>query len=329
MIDHYPDTRRHERLLQSLSVSHFKLGCTPVVNLFPQAGNPIHVTHQRAAYPVWVDKTRLNAFEVVQIKRVTRVEKTGENEQSAEVPPFYAISHADDSSFAQRFYWIATRNGSMRQDDKGTDVELSLVDLDFEPSRPGAEVLSLELLCCNRDLPEQIPFGGGEGGQHSDFSLPGHSVVKRARLLRKPTPCLRPPQRRGLQWRLVSHLSLNYLSLVEPHALREMLALYNFTNSPALDRQIQGIVAIASKPAVTRVTGPDFSGFVRGTEITLTLDEDHYVGGSVYLFASVLERLFALYCAPNSFTRLRVRTRQKQDEEIAAWPARSGEALVI
>ena len=330
MIDRYPNTGRHERLLQGLSDSHFKLGCTPVVNLFPQASTPIHVTHQQATYPIWPDNTKLNSYEVVCIKRVTRIEKTGDEERNVEVPPFYAISHADDSSSARRFYWHVIRKTSTRQDDKGTDVELSLVDLEFEPLHSGAEVLSLELLCCNRDMPEQLPFGGSEGG-HSDFSLAGHSIVKRARLLRKPTPCLRSPQRRGLQWRLISHLSLNYLSLVEGghSALREMLALYNFTNSPAVNRQIQGIIAIASKPAVTRVTGPDFSGFVRGIEITLTLDEDHYVGGSVYLFASVLERLFALYCAPNSFTRLRVRTPQKQDEEIAAWPARSGEALVI
>ena len=43
---------------------------------------------------------------------------------------------------------------------------------------------------------------------------------------------------------------------------------------------------------------------------------------------SVLERFFALYCAPNSFTRLRVKTVQR-DEEVATWPARAGEALVI
>lgn len=331
MIGRYPDTERHQRLLNNLAANHFKLGCTPIVNLFTQAGEPIRVTHQRASYPVWVDSRKQQAFEVVQIKRVVRVEKTGSDEKSDEVLPFYAIRHGSDLSVAPQFYWHASREAATRQDDKGTDVELHLVDLNFNPVRPGAEVLSLDILCSNRDLPEQIPFGGSQGGQHTDFTLPGHSVVKRVRLLRKPTPSLRPPQRRGLQWRLISHLSLNYLSLVEggKNALQEMLALYNLTDSPVTNRQIQGIVSIGSQAAVTRVSGRDFAGFVRGTDVTLALDEDYYVGGSIYLFASVLERFFALYCAPNSFTRLRVRTPQQQNEEVAVWPARSGEALVI
>ncbi|MDE1713129.1 type VI secretion system baseplate subunit TssF, partial (plasmid) [Chromobacterium amazonense] len=91
-------------------------------------------------------------------------------------------------------------------------------------------------------------------------------------------------------------------------ALQEMLALYNLTGSPVNVRQIQGVVGIHSEAAVTRVSGRDFAGFVRGSDIRLKLDADYYVGGSVYLFASVLERFFALYCAPNSFTRLRVET---------------------
>jgi len=93
-------------------------------------------------------------------------------------------------------------------------------------------------------------------------------------------------------------------------------------------RQIEGIVAIGSEPSLVRVAGRDFSGFVRGTDISLTLDDDYFVGASGYLFASVLERFFALYCAPNSFVRLRVRSARQQ-REIAAWPPRSGEALVI
>ncbi|MDR1064110.1 MAG: type VI secretion system baseplate subunit TssF [Azoarcus sp.] len=327
MLGRYPGSERHQRLLDNLAPELFKLGCTPIVNLFEQAGEPIQVTYRRESYPVWADSRKSSAFEIVQIRRVTCVEKTDAGESHAEVPPFYALRHGGEAN-APRFYWHATREASPHQEDKGTDVELHLVDLDFNPARPGAEVLSLELECSNRDLPAQIPFGGG---RRTDFSLPGHSVVKRARLLRKPTPSRRPPLRGGLQWRLVSHLSLNYLSLVEGgrDALREMLALYDFTASPAVRRQIEGIEAIESKPAVTHVAGPDFSGFVRGMDVTLILDEDCYVGGSVYLFASVLERFLALYCAPNSFVRLHVRAAQNRAKEVCAWPARTGEALVI
>jgi len=148
--------------------------------------------------------------------------------------------------------------------------------------------------------------------------------------LRKPTPTMRPPVKRGLQWRLISHLSLNHLSLVSQgkEALQEMLSLYNYTQSQAATRQIQGIVSIHSEPCTTRVSGKHFSGFVRGIDITLTLDEQAFVGAGTVLFGSILERFFALYCGPNSFTRLTLRSQQ-QEQEIGKWPARTGEALVI
>lgn len=328
-LSRYPDSERHHRLLTQLAPSHFKLGCTPIVNLFRHAGEPIRVTHQKASYPVLADSRKPQAYEVVKLQKVTRVEKSGDGEACDEVPPFYATRHGSQTR-EPRFYWHASREPSVRQDDDGTDLMLHLVDLAFTPVRPASEVLSLDLLCSNRDLPGEIPFGGSQSVARTDFSLPGHSMVRRVRLLRKPSASQRPPQKRGLQWRLISHLSLNYLSIVDAGkaALQEMLALYNLSESASNTRQIQGIAGIASAAAVTRVMGRDFAGFVRGTDITLTLDEDHYVGGSVYLFASVLERFFALYAAPNSFTRLRVRTVQ-QDEEVAAWPARAGNALVI
>ena len=315
-----------QRRLHDLSEQHFKLGCTPVINLFAQAAEPIHVTQRHDSWPVRPGNFQPRAYEVIQIKQVTRIER-----QSAtfeKVPPYYSLRHSG-SKADSRFYWHATRKKSSLRDDGGTELELHLVDLEFEQARPMAGVLNPELLCSNRDLPEQIPFGSGKAG--SDFRLRGNSTVDRVRLLRKPTPTLRAPKRRGLQWRLISNLSLNYLMLIEGggEALKEMLSLYDYGQSSAVKRQIEGIVAISSKPAVTRVVGPEFSGFARGTEVTLTLNEDHYVGGSFYLFASILERMLALSCTPNSFTRLRVRTVQKEGEDVASWPARPGEAIVV
>lgn len=125
-------------------------------------------------------------------------------------------------------------------------------------------------------------------------------------------------------------MQVNHLSIVShgKDALQEMLALYNPTQSPQIARQIQGIVDICSQPATTLVNNRHFSGFVRGVDIMLTLDENAFVGGSMILFGAVLERFFALYCGPNSFTRLTLRSKQ-QEQEIARWPARNGEALVI
>jgi type VI secretion system protein ImpG len=325
---HFPDDERHHRLIQTLSPDNFKLGCTPAINLFKHAAEPIRISHQKTTYPVLADGRRQRAYEVIAIDSVTSVEKGASGEAARPIPPFYSVQHHGRSE-TQRFYWYATREAAVHENDQGTDLEIAFVDSQFTPHRPELEVLSLNLTCSNRDLPEHLPFGGGST-PHTDFTLPQFAIVKRVRLLRKPSSSRRAPDKPGLHWRLISHLSLNHLSIVSQgkDALQEMLTLYNHAQSALAARQIQGIVSIDSQPATTLVTSKHFSGFARGIDITLTLDENAFVGSGMVLFGAVLERFFALYCGPNNFTRLKLRSKQ-QEQEIAQWPARAGEALVI
>ncbi|WP_005032959.1 type VI secretion system baseplate subunit TssF [Holophaga foetida] len=328
LLSHYAETERHTRLLQTLNAQNFKLGCVPLVNLFQQAGDPIRITNQQSTYPVTVNGRKVGGFEVYSIDAVTRVEKGFGEEIHQEVPPFYSINHFSTER-EQSYYWYATREASTRRDDRGTDVELALVDLDFKPVRPESEVLSLELTCTNRDLPASIPFGGA-GNTGEGFTVPNHGIVKRVALLRKPTPSLRMPAKAGLQWRLISHLSINQLSMVAhgKEALQEILGLYNYTDSPAMAKQIQGIVSVETKPTTARLPGPGFVSFARGLEVTMTFDENGYVGSNLFLFASILERFLAYFCAPNSFVKFHMFTRQQEDE-VHHWPARAGETALI
>ena len=65
-----------------------------------------------------------------------------------------------------------------------------------------------------------------------------------------------------------------------------------------------------------------------GWEVTVVeLDEEKYVGVGAFLFASVLERFFALYASINSFTALKYRTRQTGD--VKRWPPRAGEQSLV
>jgi len=319
MISPYGAGERHLRLLQSLSAADFKLGCVPIVNLFRHPGAPVRVSHRQLSYPVAADNRNPGAFEVCAIDSVTRAVPGQGPEATEEVPPFYALGHGGDGG--ARFYWYASR-------ERGGPLELALVDLDFQPVRPEAEILSLQLTCSNRDLPAAIPFGGG--GFQESFSIPSQPAVKQARPLRKPTPSLGPPAKPGLQWPLISHLALNHLALAAhgPAGLQELLELYNFTGSPAVARQIQGIAGLSASPATARLPGQAFAAFVRGAELTLTLDEQCFVGSNLFLFASVLERFFAHACPANSFVRLRLTTLQ-QESEVARWPPRTGETPLI
>lgn len=152
-------------------------------------------------------------------------------------------------------------------------------------------------------------------------------------MLTKPTETIRPPQRRSAQWRLISHLNLNYISLISaddgtPAALQEILYLYNFNDSSITRKQILGITGIESRNVVRQIGGRIGTGFVRGFETTLTFDEEQFVGSGLFLFACVLERFLGLYSSVNSFNQMVMRSLQRE-EVIKRFPPRAGEQELI
>jgi type VI secretion system protein ImpG len=166
--------------------------------------------------------------------------------------------------------------------------------------------------------------------ESGDFEIEGAVPVQSIVALRKPTPAVRPPTGRSSLWRLISHLSLNYLSLVSEgkEALQEILKLYDFTNSSYSVKQIEGILQLKSSPHFARIISENGITFARGTRVDMVLDEDNFVGGGAYLFASVLEHFLGLYVTLNSFSQLSVSTRQRK-EVLRLWPPRAGTKILL
>ncbi len=305
----------------------FRLGCTPVINLFSQIAEPIYLSQKKYEYHVVADVERQMTTEIYSIDTVSTNDPR--HNETREYHPFYSFRHSYEKE-QDKSFWYMTRRASQRQEDNGTEVNLSLVDLNFNPRVPPVEVLNVRVTCSNRDLPARLPFGGREG----DFEIEGTALFSRVRCLTKPTDTVRPPQRRAAQWRLISHLGLNHLSLVEnpksqtPEALQEILMLYDFVGSSATRKQILGMTGIKSR-RVTRQMGQRVgAGFVRGIETTLEFDEDQYVGSGLYLFTSVLERFLGLYASLNSFNQLVVKTKQREGD-FKRWPPRAGEQILL
>jgi type VI secretion system protein ImpG len=203
---------------------------------------------------------------------------------------------------------------------------LSLVDLSMRPMNPDASILSIKTTCTNRDLPSRLPFGNEDG----DFELEGSSSLKRIVALRKPTPTIRPSSGKSAMWRLISHLSLNYLSLVEGgrDALQQMLRLYDIGRSAYSQNVIESILRVRSSKHFTRVSGNNSITFARGTRVEIELDEAQFVGSGAYLFASILERYLGLSVSLNSFTQLSVTTPQRKGP-LHEWQPRAGRRILV
>lgn len=304
----------------------FKLGCTPIINLFPKLSDPIYLSQQKYEYHVIPDVHRQSTTEIYSVDSVTTSDPKTNTHR--EFSPFYSLRHAYGEQMEKAF-WYAVRRDSQRQNDEGTEMYMSLVDMNFKPREPAVEVLNVKTTCTNRDLPARLPFGGKEG----DFEVEGTALLSRVRCLTKPTETIRPPQRRAAHWRLISQLNLNYLSLVNneagtPEALQEILQLYNFSDSSVTRKQILGITSIESRKVVRKIGDRIGSGFVRGIETTLTFDEEQFVGSGMYLFACVLERFLGLYSTLNSFNQMVLRTEQRE-EVVKYFPARAGEQEIL
>jgi type VI secretion system protein ImpG len=309
------------------------LHCTPAINLFPRRTDRIHVTDQQSEHHVVVDRTRPMDFEVYAVERVTGYGDGVEAEQ--EFRPFYASVDTDGSG-PPRGYFTARRepralSETQRRDGArtgyiGTEMLLSLVDPRAAPYPETIRQLAVEVLATNRDLPLLMPVGSG-----TDFSLAISAPVDGIRCLRgpsRPRPAIPEGQ---MAWRLINHLSLNYLTVTdldETHgatALRELLELYaDLADADVADaisrRQAQGLRRVAVAPRTRRLPMPGPIVFARGLEIRLTVDEAMFAGASAFLLGAVLEQLFGRLASMNTFTELALISETRG--EIKRWPPR-------
>jgi type VI secretion system protein ImpG len=318
VISSFERADRRQLLELGIGARTFRLGCTPIVNLFEQTAEPILLTQRVTEYPVVPDTRRRVEVEAWSVDKVTGI--TPGEPDSRSIEPLYGFRYGRTETTG--VFWHVVRRASGWRTDLGTELFISFADLSGAVRAPDAEVVSLRLTCFNGDLPARLPFGVDERG---DFELAQSGPVRRILCLAKPTPVVQPPLGKPLLWRLVSALSLNHLSLVEDgrESLRELLRLHNVGDGMAGERQIQGLVSVGSAPAYARVTGEQGITFARGRRVEIELDEEQFPGGGAFLFASVLERFLALYATMNSFTQLAVRSRQRK-RVLREWAPRAG-----
>jgi type VI secretion system protein ImpG len=321
-----------------VNAQNFALFCTPAVNLFPRRADRIHLTEATHEYHVVPDRTRPMDFEIHSVGEVMGFGSSAEVKQAFH--PFFAWNDHTADGEAPAYYTIqrqprglSTRQRAhgARSSYVGSEVFLSLVDPEEGPYRSDLRQLAVETLCTNRDLPLHLSLGQGR----TDFTLDSGAPVEAIRCLTGPTPPRASHASGEISWRLISHLSLNYLSLVDvadgagakAQALRELLSLYADLTDPGARKQIEGIRATACT-GITRplpVAGP--TTFGRGMEISLTCDETAFEGSGVFLLGAVLERFFAKYVSLNSFTETVLRTIQRG--EIMRWRTRAGRRKIL
>ena len=327
--------RSEAQLIQALDASNLGLFCVPAINLFPKRTDRISIDHRQSEYHVVVDRTRAMDYEVYSVTDVT-----GFNSEQAEQAflPFYGSkghfqNQAETAFYTQRkqrrVLSSKQRREGVRSSYIGSELFISLVDEAATPYATDLTQLGMQTLCTNRDLPLVMPVGVGD----TDFTLQISAPVKAIRCVAGPTRPLPPAYEGESIWRLINHLSLNYLSLIDSDtqsgaaALRELLRLYADNREPAVKKQIEGVVSISSKNVVRRIDSKGPLVFGRGLELTLLFDESAFEGGGFFLLGAVLERFFSQYVSINAFVETVIRTTDRG--EVARWPVRIGRRHIL
>lgn len=300
-----------------INESHFVLGCTPIINLFSKVSEPIDLNYQSVSYQVVGDQRNEDSTEIHTILKVVAAMSGGK--ETEVFAPYFSYNY-DVEARDNGLFWHSTRSPSELPEISGTNVFLSFVDYNFSPQNPPNQTVYAHTLCTNRDLALYIPSGGS---LQAEGMIPPTTIT----CLSRPTPPIPPSLDGESQWRLISQLSLNHLSLSGNQqailALKELLQLYSGLNKAKSHPEINELADITYEPVMRRWGQDAWRGFIQGLSITLTIDEMPYAGQGGFMLSCVLKEFFNLYVSLNSFTELTLISSQS-DGIWKRWPAKIG-----
>lgn len=309
-----------------------RLYCAPAINLFSCESEPIAVSDTREEYPLRASYMHSECYDIFSVDRVESSQRT-ENKygktrlpaSSRQYPAFESFHHQIEyARNRETIYYRIKMESSLFH--SGFDHSLSFVRADTTPpaSWNEDEVVSVSLTCTNRNLPEKLHSGD------ICLSAEKNAAVASFHNVTRPTPSLYPVLDGSLHWQLLSSMSLNYLSLLNKDALKQVLCIYDL---PAIHNPQTALLSQQKLNAIeqidTRPVDYLFEGVpVRGLTSTLYIRSAPFAcEGEIYLLGTVLSHFFSLYASVNSFHELKVINMDNQ--ECYEWPERSGQHTLM
>ena len=308
--DTYPSDQRFTN-------ENIRLFCTPVINLFELDAEPIEIDHHETEYRVVPAGHHGEHVETYSVDAIETFDH--ETAERYEYVPFATFRHRGGMlrhEAPERYFHGRVRLGVSGLHE--TWVILGGHAWETLETLP-EESLSLRVTGTNGMLPRK---GLCEAGINE--MVQGIANVASVRNLVSPTLPLHPPTGDRFQWRVLSHLAPNYLSLLDAEMLRGTLALYDWTDGEMNRRRLDGIQKVTRKGIRKVIKG----AVERGEEIEVTLDSQAFAGeGDMMLFGEMLHRFFELYADVNLFTQLVIVSLPMQQR--IEWPASKADRAPI
>ncbi len=299
------DTSLH---MPRISNRNFILHAVPAINLFAHDAVTIQNDFKRFEYAVKPIRNNLRQYHIYSVDKVS-----GQNRNTAAKTEYQLAGLGDPDGKNQAVYQINSRQESSHTE--------SYISLSYPPSMEldQNETLQLKLTCSNGTLPAKLREGD------INRATANTSELVEFRNLIRPSDFQHSPSGKSLLWRLLSHLSLNYLSLADTENFKSLLGLYIFSSGSGSKQEtvnrkkIEGIRDIGVEPCDRLVKGVS----LRGQSINVRVNSSHFASkGDMYMFGLMMDKLFASFASLNSFTELCM--TDENSEENYLFPARTG-----
>lgn len=293
---------------------YFVLYATPAINIFEYTARPITLDHKTPWYLLQPDSANPDNYQVFSVENVRgrspgdsgeRIYKPFEQfrQETDAAPVYHAINRQSLNRHAADVYFsVSYKQGGIPED----------------------ETISVALKCTNGHLPERLRVG--------DICINRGMVPQSVsfRNIKPITPPIALPMGSNFLWRLISLMSLNYLSLKNIENFQSLLEFYIFpdTGAPlavaANRKRISALESMEDTPSDIIFKG----SIMRGREITIRIRRDHFISlGDMHIFGSVLDSFLGGYASINSFTQLVF--KETLTGETYEWPAKLGRHFLI
>ena len=290
----------------------FHLFCTPVINLFESDAIPIRKTEVEDEYLLTASELKKDQSEVFSVEKVRGWIPSKNVYQ--DYYPFESFGHINNEGeyYSERIKLSETKNR--------TDTFLRFASSSgiFDDLEHNAATISVRMTSTNKDIPSTLHLGNvcvNDPISSSDLSF--HNITI-------PSISYPPPIGGDFLWKLISNMSLNYLSLDNITTLKIILQTYDFFGANDIKQKektdiiLSGLVSISNKRTQMIYEGLP----IRGIETELYIDPTKFTGvGEAYHLCCILNEFFSLYCGINSFHRF---IAHIENHETFSWPAKMG-----